>query len=178
MQKASRLFELIKEGLASKSLSSVEILRQSKIEESLVSLTEKFSIRDAVMQRSSDPSRITSSSSDENNNIAFFNTRNEKSRKVLSEQQRQFHSTLTVDGDGNDSGIGGEVNRDGDGGDDNNGNSVSLATKGDEDLSASTSKPMLLSLTSVFGGPDNEPQLTNWNGDFKGSVANHLFISC
>ena len=179
MKKASRLYEVIKEGLASKSLSSVEILRQSRIEESLVSLTEKFSIRDAVMQRSSDQSR-----SDENNNgLGFFNHRNEKSRKVLLEEQRRFHSTIAVDGNDDGSGIGsgsgGKVNIDADGdgsnGDcDNGSSSASLAEQGEEGLEkaeASTSKPMLLSLTSVFGSPDNEPKLTNWNGDFKGSVA-------
>ena len=171
MKKAARLYEIIKEGLASKSLSSVEILRQSKIEESLVSLTEKFSIRDAVMKGRGDPS-----GSDEINSSAFFNHRNEKSRKILMEQQRQFQSTVTIDSGVDDCGGsgGGEASReeddDKDGGNESSNN---LAATGDEKLSeveASSSKQMLLSLASVFGSRDNEPKLTNWNGDFKGLV--------
>ena len=173
MKKAARLYEIIKEGLASKSLSSVEILRQSKFEESLVSLTEKFSIRDAVMKSRGDPS-----GSDEINSSAFFNHRNEKSRKILMEQQRQFQSTVTiesgVDDCGGSGGGVGEASREEDDDKDGGNESINnLATTGDEKLSeveASSSKQMLLSLASVFGSRDNEPKLTNWNGDFKGFV--------
>ena len=171
MKKATRLYEIIKEGLAAKSLSSVEILRQSKIEESLVSLTEKFSIRDAVVKSRGDPSE-----SEEINSSAFFNHRNEKSRKILMEQQRQFQSTVTIDSGVDDCGGsgGGEASREGDGDKDGgNGSSNNLAATGDEKVSeveASSSKQMLLSLASVFGSRDNEPKLTNWNGDFKGLV--------
>mmetsp|Transcript_7350 Transcript_7350/g.10946 ORF Transcript_7350/g.10946 Transcript_7350/m.10946 type:complete len:263 (+) Transcript_7350:226-1014(+) len=170
MKKAARLFEVIQQGLveandikrtstvANSKLSSIDLLTS---EETSESLSLRFQKRDNVIARSNKPGGEdeTDSALDREwktatiSSSSYFNQRNERSKSILLNKvgspsiglyEDSKHSTIQI-AEMNVEEI--EINK----------------------VETPIARPRL-KLTSVFGCKENEPLLTNWNGDFKGTL--------
>mmetsp|Transcript_18074 Transcript_18074/g.24791 ORF Transcript_18074/g.24791 Transcript_18074/m.24791 type:complete len:264 (+) Transcript_18074:221-1012(+) len=171
MKKAARLFEVIQQGLveandikrtstvANSKLSSIDLLTS---EETSESLSLRFQKRDNVIARSNKPGGEdeTDSALDREwktatiSSSSYFNQRNERSKSILLNKVGSPSIGLC--------------------GEDSEHSTIQSAEMNVEEIEINKVETPIarprLKLTSVFGCKENEPLLTNWNGDFKGTL--------